>query len=76
MRLTIVHGIFLNTPHIQYECWEYPEILCGILSIPQNIIMDLNNIMIIEWYESWYEKNKRTPKHILPPFQNKNYVWT
>jgi hypothetical protein len=26
-------------------CEEYPGILCGILSVPQNIIMDSNNVM-------------------------------
>ena len=49
MGLTIVHTIFPDIPHIQssIECGEYPKILCEILSIPHNNVMDLNNIMYI-----------------------------
>ena len=32
-----------NISHIQIECGEY----MGILLVPQNIVMDLNNVMII-----------------------------
>ena len=45
MGLTIFHVIFLDIPRIQFECGEYPGILCGIVLVPQNIIMDLNNVM-------------------------------
>ena len=31
---------------IQFECGKYPKIFCGILSTPQNIVMDLNNVML------------------------------
>ena len=34
-----------NIPHIQTKCEEYPRILSGIVSVPHNIIMDLNNVM-------------------------------
>ena len=27
------------------ECGEYPRILCGILTIPNNIVMDWNDVM-------------------------------
>ena len=30
--------------HIRYEC-KHKRILCGRLSIPHNIVMDLNNVM-------------------------------
>ena len=33
-----------NIPPIQTECREYPGIFYGVLSVPQNIVMDLNNI--------------------------------
>ena len=35
--------------HIQTEHEKSLEILCGILSIPLNIVMDLNNDMWINW---------------------------
>jgi hypothetical protein len=31
---------------IQYECGKYPRIFHGILSIPHNVVMNMNNIMI------------------------------
>jgi hypothetical protein len=31
---------------IQSKCEEYPGILRRILSVPQNIVMDLNNVML------------------------------
>ena len=34
-----------NTPHIQTECEEYPRIFHEILSVPQNTVMNLNNVM-------------------------------
>ena len=37
----------MDNPHVQFECGEYPGISCGILSIPHNIVMDLNNVMHI-----------------------------
>ena len=40
----ISHNI-LGGFHIQYEYAKYIEIFCGILSVPQNIVMDLNNVM-------------------------------
>ena len=35
-----------NIPHIQTKCGKHSVLLCGILSIPQNIVMDLNNVII------------------------------
>ena len=26
--------------------WEYPRIICEILSVPQNIVIDLNNFIL------------------------------
>ena len=37
--------VFSNIPNIQTKCGEYLRILHGILSVPQNIVMDLNNVM-------------------------------
>ena len=34
-----------NTPHIKTKCGEYPRICHGILSVPQNIVMNLNNVI-------------------------------
>jgi hypothetical protein len=38
--------ILQNIPHIRvgFECGEY--IFCKKFSIPQNIVMDLNNVMV------------------------------
>ena len=46
----IAHNI-LGGFHNQYEYAKYIEIFCGILSVPQNIVMDLNNVMKsgVEW---------------------------
>lgn len=41
----ISHNIYPNIPHTQFEYEEYMEILCGILLVPSNIVMDLNNVM-------------------------------
>ena len=46
MGLTVAfHVVFPDIPHIQTGCGKYSGILCGILSVPQNIVMDLNNMM-------------------------------
>ena len=37
--------VFPDTPQIQSECGEYLRILHGIISVPHNIVMDLNNVM-------------------------------
>ena len=47
MGLTIFHVLILDISHIQFDCGKYPEILCGLLSVPQNIVKDLNNVMFI-----------------------------
>ena len=31
--------------HIQTECGEHLRIVCGILSVPRNIGLDLNKVM-------------------------------
>lgn len=40
------HRIFLDISHIQNGCGKYPGILCKILSIPHNIAMGLNDVII------------------------------
>ena len=45
MGLTIFHVIFQNIPRIQTEFGECPGILHRVLSVLQNIVMDLNNVM-------------------------------
>ena len=35
----------LNISHIQFECGKYMRLFHGILSVSQNNIMDLNNVM-------------------------------
>ena len=39
------HKIFMDSFHTQFECGKYLRILCGILSILRNIVMDMNNVM-------------------------------
>jgi hypothetical protein len=39
------HIVFPDIPHIQSECGKHPRILCGIPSVPQHIVMDMNNVM-------------------------------
>ena len=47
MGLTIFHVVFLDILHIQIECEEYLGILCGILSVPHNNVMDFNDVMMV-----------------------------
>ena len=44
MGLTIFHVVILGFPHIHFECGEYLGILCGILSVPHNIVMDVKYV--------------------------------
>jgi len=37
-----IDNILKNIPHIQSKC----EIFCKILLVPQNIVMDLSNVML------------------------------
>ena len=47
------HRIFINIFfHIWTESREYPGIFHGILSVPQNIILDVNNVMYVTLYEN------------------------
>ena len=46
MGVTVFHIIFPHISHIHSECGEYAEILCGILSLPHNIVMNMNNAII------------------------------
>ena len=39
------NNIMWNIPHIQTECEKYERIFYEILSVPHNILMDLNNAM-------------------------------
>ena len=41
MGLIVVHVVVPDIPHIQSECGEHPRILCGILSLPHNIVKDV-----------------------------------
>jgi hypothetical protein len=43
----IFHAIFLYILHIQIECEEYIGRLRGILSVPHNNVMDLNDVMMM-----------------------------
>ena len=40
MGLTIFYIVFPGIPHIESKCGEYSRIFYGILSVPQNTIMD------------------------------------
>ena len=46
--ITVLCGtdnISQNIPHVQTGCEEYTKIFYRILSVPQNIVMNLNNNM-------------------------------
>ena len=45
MRLTIFHKIFLDIFHIQIKYGDLLKIFHGILSVPENVVMDPNNVM-------------------------------
>jgi hypothetical protein len=36
-----------NIPHIHTECEKYLGIFGGVLLVPQNIIMNMNNVMLL-----------------------------
>ena len=36
----------MDIPHIRTRCGEYPRMFYRILSIAQNIVMHLNNVML------------------------------
>ena len=40
------HSGTANIPHIHTECKKCSEIFSGIISVPQNIVMDRNNVML------------------------------
>ena len=40
-------GILRNIPHVHTEYGEYYKIFARILSVPHNIVMDLNNVMVL-----------------------------
>ena len=56
--IDIVH-IHNITPHIipQFECGEYLGILCRVMPIPPNIVMDLNNVM--------YSNDNKHPSYLM-----------
>ena len=49
MGQTLFHGIFLDSFHIHIECGKDPGIFFEISIVPQNIGMDLNNVMERWW---------------------------
>ena len=46
MGLTIFHIIFPDISQCQGECEKYQGIFCGTMSVPQNIVMDLNIVVV------------------------------
>ena len=46
MGLVVFHGIFFNIFHIESEIGKCHGIFREILSIPQYIVMDLNNVSV------------------------------
>ena len=44
--LKLFHRIFSNITHIRFKCGKHLGLFRGILSFPQNTIMDLNNGML------------------------------
>ena len=45
-----------NTTHIKTKCREYPRIWHGILSVPQNIVMNLKNVMKAMYHQQTTKK--------------------
>ena len=39
-------AVFCETDSIPYNMWEIQRIFCRILSVPQNVVMDLNDVML------------------------------
>ena len=41
--------IIQRSIHVYFSCsdyiWEYPRMFYGIMLVPQNIVMDMNNVM-------------------------------
>ena len=52
-----IHGIFVDIPQIHIECGKYQGTFCENILIPQNAIMDLNNVM-------FFLRNKLMKMHI------------
>ena len=50
MGLNVFHRISVDNSHIQTECGIYMGLFCGILTVPHNIIMDLNNVLELQGY--------------------------
>ena len=50
-----------NISRIQTKCEKHPGILCGILLVPRNVVMDLNNVMIRPLYliNMWSGEDQR-----------------
>ena len=73
-------NILQNVPHIQVKCGKYSiEYLeCGgifhiILSVPQNIAMGLNNVMLsfsLDVNQMWTKRNDHAPKNECVHFLN------
>ena len=59
MGLLVLHGIFFYLSHIKYKYGKYHEIFRGVMLIPHNNVMDMNNVM-------W-------PFTVSPFFYLKNY---
>ena len=55
-----IYGIFPHIFHIQTECGKCHEIFCGILSVPKNIVMNLNNVMSMGMQHHYKEYNTKS----------------
>jgi hypothetical protein len=42
-----IYGIFDDIPQIHIECGKYQGTFCENISVPQNVIMDLKNVMFL-----------------------------
>lgn len=45
MGLAVFHEIFSDISHIPSKYMEYLGIFCGIVSIPLNIVVNMNDVM-------------------------------
>ena len=45
MGLIVFYEIFSNISHLHFQCGKYPGIFCGILSVPQYVVMNVKNVM-------------------------------
>ena len=63
--IATIHGIIFDISHIHIECGKYQWVIHGILLLPQNNVMDLNNVNFLFYYILWYDKGTDTWGNVM-----------